>query len=207
VSILIGLTGGIGSGKSLAASFFKELGAYIIDADQISKDLVQPGQSALIEIVSHFGENILDSTGNLDREKLAKIVFQESDQKSALEDILHPKIFEKEQKEYLSICAKDTNAIVILDAALLIESGNYKHVEKVIVVRSTMEAQIQRIVSRNGLNSDDIELRINNQMSLEEKLKFADFFLDNNLEPEDLRQKVQDLYPKLVSVSKSRKSN
>ena len=202
MSILVGLTGGIGSGKSLAASFFKELGAYIIDADQLSKDLVQPGQPALNEIVSHFGENILDSTGNLDREQLAKIVFQKSDQKSVLEGILHPKIFEKEQIEYLRICAKDPMAIVILDAALLIESGNYKHVDKVIVVRSSKEVQIQRILSRNSFNYDDIESRINNQMSLEEKLKFADFILDNNLQHEDLRQKVQELYPKLMSVSK-----
>lgn len=203
MSLLVGLTGGIGSGKSMAASFFEELGAHIIDADQLSRDLVQPGQIALNEIVNHFGENILDSSGNLDRKKLAKIAFQKPEEKSILEGILHPKIFEKEQEEFLKICTKDPFAIVIIDAALLIESGNYKHVDKVIVVRSSKEAQIQRILNRNGFSYDEVEARINNQMSLEEKIKYADFILDNDLQQENLRQKVQELYPKLLSISKN----
>ena len=124
MSLLVGLTGGIGSGKSLAASFFKELGAHIIDADQLSRDLVHPGQTALKEIVNYFGKNILDPTGNLDRRKLAKIVFQDPGKKSILEGILHPKIFKKEQEVFIEICTKDPFAIVIIDAALLIESGN-----------------------------------------------------------------------------------
>ena len=201
MSLLVGLTGGIGSGKSLAASFFKELGAHIIDADQLSRDLVHPGQTALKEIVNYFGKNILDSTGNLNRRKLAKIVFQDSKKKSVLEEILHPKIFKKEQEVFLKICTKDSFAIVIIDAALLIESGNYKHVNKVIVVRSSEESQIQRILSRNAISFDEAVARIKNQMSLEEKIKYADFILDNNMQQEDLLQKVQELYPKLLSIS------
>ena len=201
MSLLVGLTGGIGSGKSLAASFFKELGAHIIDADQLSRDLVHPGQTALKEIVNYFGKNILDPTGNLDRRKLAKIVFQDPEKKSILEGILHPKIFKKEQEVFIEICTKDPFAIVIIDAALLIESGNYKHVNKVIVVRSSEESQIQRILSRNAVSFDEAVARIKNQMSLEEKYKYADFILDNNMQQEDLRHKVQDLYPKLVRIS------
>ncbi len=201
MSLLVGLTGGIGSGKSLAASFFKELGAHIIDADQLSRDLVHPGQTALKEIVNYFGKNILDPTGNLDRRKLAKIVFQDPGKKSILEGILHPKIFKKEQEVFIEICAKDPFAIVIIDAALLIESGNYKHVNKVIVVRSSEESQIQRILSRNAVSFDEAVARIKNQMSLEEKYKYADFILDNNMQQEDLLQKVQELYPKLLSIS------
>ena len=201
MSLLVGLTGGIGSGKSLAASFFKELGAHIIDADQLSRDLVHPGQTALKEIVNYFGKNILDPTGNLDRRKLAKIVFQDPGKKSILEGILHPKIFKKEQEIFIEICTKDPFAIVIIDAALLIESGNYKHVNKVIVVRSSEESQIQRILSRNAVSFDEAVARIKNQMSLEEKIKYADFILDNNMQQEDLLQKVQELYPKLLSIS------
>ena len=201
MSLLVGLTGGIGSGKSLAASFFKELGAHIIDADQLSRDLVHPGQTALKEIVNYFGKNILDPTGNLDRRKLAKIVFQDPGKKSILEGILHPKIFKKEQEVFIEIFTKDPFAIVIIDAALLIESGNYKHVNKVIVVRSSEESQIQRILSRNAVSFDEAVARIKNQMSLEEKYKYADFILDNNMQQEDLLQKVQELYPKLLSIS------
>jgi dephospho-CoA kinase len=201
VSLLVGLTGGIGSGKSLAASFFSELGGHIIDADQLSRELVLPGQSALNEIVSYFGESILDSTGYLDRKKLAKIVFENPDEKSILEGILHPKIFIREKEEFLKIIAEDSLAIVILDAALLIESGNYEHVDKVIVVRSSKKAQIQRILSRNDFSINEIEARISNQMSLEEKIKYADFVLDNDMQPENLRQQVQELYPKLLMIA------
>ena len=202
MSLLVGLTGGIGSGKSLAASFFKELGAHIIDADQLSRDLVHPGQTALKEIVNYFGKNILDPTGNLDRRKLAKIVFQDPGKKSILEGILHPKIFKKEQEVFIEICTKDPFAIVIIDAALLIESGNYKHVNKVIVVRSSEESQIQRILSRNAVSFDEAVARIKNQMSLEEKIKYADFILDNNMQQEDLKHKVQELFPQLLNISK-----
>ena len=202
MSLLVGLTGGIGSGKSLAASFFKELGAHIIDADQLSRDLVHPGQTALKEIVNYFGKNILDSTGDPNRRKLAKIVFQDSKKKSVLEEILHPKIFKKEQEVFLKICTKDPLAIVIIDAALLIESGNYKHVNKVIVVRSSEESQIQRILSRNAVSFDEAVARIKNQMSLEEKIKYADFILDNNMQQEDLKHKVQELFPQLLNISK-----
>ena len=201
MSLLVGLTGGIGSGKSLAASFFKELGAHIIDADQLSRNLVDPGQTALKEIVEYFGENILDSTGNLNRGKLAKIVFQDPEKKSVLEKILHPKIFEKEQEIFLKICNEDPFSIVIIDAALLIESGNYKHVNKVIVVRCSEESQIQRVLSRNAVSSDEVVARIKSQMSLEEKIKYADFILDNNGKQEDLRNAVQEIYLKLVNIS------
>ena len=203
MSLLIGLTGGIGSGKSMAASFFEEFGAHIIDADKLSRDLVHPGQTALNEIVDYFGENILDTTGNLNRKKLAGIIFQKPDAKLALEGILHPKIFAKEHEEFLSFSSRDPLAIVIIDAALLIESGHYKHVDRVILVRSSRETQIQRILNRNDFSIEEIDARINNQMSFEEKSEFADYILDNDLQPEDLRKNVQDLYPKLLDISES----
>jgi dephospho-CoA kinase len=203
VALLVGLTGGIGTGKSLAASFFKESGAYIIDADFLSRELVQPGQPALKEIVNHFGETILDSNGFLDRKQLAQKVFQDLKEKVFLEGVLHPKIFEIEQSKYLSICAKDPSAVVIIDAALLIESGNYKHVDKVIVVRSDEQSQIQRIMSRSGLSVEEVESRINNQMSGEEKIEYADYILDNYSDRERLKQIVIEVYKELSKLSKS----
>ncbi len=201
MSLLVGLTGGIGSGKSLAAKIFEELGARIIDADKLCRDLVRPGQPALNEIVSFFGELILNSTGNLDREKLAEIIFQDPGKKSALEAILHPKVFEKEREIYLKIKIADPSAIVIIDAALLIESGNHKNVDKVIVVKSSENCQVQRILSRGSLSYDQAVARIKNQMSLEEKNKYADFILDNESKPEDLKKRVQELYAKLLEIS------
>lgn len=198
MSLLVGLTGGMGSGKSLAAKFFSEQGAHIIDADQISRDLVRPGQPALNEIVITFGDSILGSDGNLNREKLAKVIFEDSEKKSKLEAILHPKVIVKEQEEYLNICASNPSAIVIIDAALLIESGNYKNVDKVIVVQSGEDQQIQRIISRGTQNYEQAIARIKNQMSFEEKSRYADYILDNQSRPEDLKKNVKELYAKLL---------
>ena len=200
MSILVGLTGGMGSGKSLAAKFFAEQGAHIIDADQLSRELVRPGHPALKEIVDAFGEDILEPSGNLDREALAKIIFDDTENKSALEEILHPKVIVREQEIYLSISASNPSAIVIVDAALLIESGNYKNVDKVIVVQSREEQQIQRILSRGFQSYDQAIARIKNQMSFEEKSKYADYILDNQSQAEDLRQKVQEIYAKLLNI-------
>lgn len=203
MSLLVGLTGGIGSGKSLAASLFKELGAYIIDADQVCKDLVQPGKIALNEIVDNFGNSILSPDGNLDRKKLSEIVFHDPKKKFILEHILHPRVFEAEQKDYLEISSKDPLAIVIIDAALLIESNNYKQVDKVVVIRSDKESQIQRVLSRSTLNVDEIVARMENQMSLAGKIDYADFVLDNLNTEKDLRRNVQELYTKLLSFSQN----
>ena len=200
MSLLVGLTGGIGSGKSLAARFFKEEGAYIIDADKLSRDLVQPGKPALKEIVDFFGDFILELDGTLNREKLAEIIFQDVNKKKALEEILHPKIIEKEQEEYSIIRANDPSAIVIIDAALLIESGNFKCVDKVIVMQSSEEQQVKRILSRSFLTYNQVVARIKNQMSLVDKNKYADFILDNRLQPEDLMKNVVEVYKKLIKA-------
>ncbi|MBC8288462.1 MAG: dephospho-CoA kinase [Nitrospinae bacterium] len=202
MSLLIGLTGGIGSGKSLAAKFFKEQGAHIIDADQLSRDLVCPGQPALREIIDLFGECVLDPSGNLNREELAEFIFQDIEKKSALEAILHPKIIAKEQEIYLSIIASDPSAIVIIDAALLVESGNHKNVDKVIVVQSSEEQQVQRILDRSSLTPDQAVARIRNQMSLAEKNKYADFILNNQAQPDDLREEVRKLHTNLLKLNK-----
>ena len=190
----------MGSGKSLAAKFFAEQGAHIIDADQLSRELVRPGHPALKEIIDIFGEDILEPSGNLNREALAKIIFDDTENKSALEAILHPKVIFREQEKYLSISASNPLAIVIVDAALLIESGNYKNVDKVIVVQSREEQQIQRILSRGFQSYDQAIARIKNQMSFEEKSKYADYILDNQSQAEDLRQKVQEIYAKLLNI-------
>ena len=156
--------------------------------------------AALKEIVDAFGEDILEPSGNLDREALAKIIFDDTENKFVLEAILHPKVIVREQEMYLSISASNPSAIVIVDAALLIESGNYKNVDKVVVVQSREEQQIQRILSRGFQTYDQAIARIKNQMSFEEKSKYADYILDNQSQVEDLRLKVQEMYAKLLDI-------
>ena len=201
LSLLVGLTGGIGSGKTLSASFFKDLGAFILDADLICRKLVEPGQAAWKEIEAVFGKEIFTGSGNLDRRKLADIIFGDPEKKQTLEDILHPKVFEFERLEYDAIRKEHPNALVIVDAALLIESGNYKKMDKVIVVNSDEKNRISRILARSELSRDEIADRIKNQMPSDEKVRYADFILENLLDKDSLRSNVIDIYTKLEHLA------
>ena len=201
MSLLVGLTGGMGSGKTLSASFFKDLGAFILDADLICRKLVEPGQAAWKEIEAVFGKEIFTGSGNLDRRKLADIIFGDSEKKQTLEDILHPKVFEFERLEYDAIRKEHPNALVIVDAALLIESGNYKKMDKVIVVNSDEKNRISRILARSELSRDEIADRIKNQMPSDEKVRYADFVLENSLDKGNLLSKVMDIHTKLALLA------
>ena len=197
MSLLVGITGEMGSGKTLAASIFHEFGAHILDADVICRKLVEPGQPALKEISECFGKSIIDEFGNLDRKKLAQVIFYDPKKKNDLENILHPRVFEVENLEYKNISQKHPKALVMIDAALLIESGNYKKMDKVIVVKTNKKTQIERVLAQSGWSYNEVVARINNQMPITEKIKYADFVLDNSLDKASLRKKVKDLHIKL----------
>jgi dephospho-CoA kinase len=201
LSLLVGLTGGMGSGKTLTASFFKELGAFVLDADLICRNLVEPEQPACREISENFGKEVFTASGNLDRKRLANIIFKNPQKKEILEGILHPKVFEIEELKYEAIRKKHPNAVVILDAALLIESGNYKKMDKVIVVNSDEKNRIDRIIARSKMSQDEVTNRINNQMPSEEKIRYADFILENSLDKDSLRSNVIDMYTKLALLA------
>ena len=201
MSILIGLTGNIGSGKSLVASYFKELGAYIIDADLISRQLVLPHQPAWEEIVDKFGDEYLNSDKTLNRSKLAVEVFQSDKKRHSLEVILHHRVIAEEKNIYLDHQKIDPAAVVIIDSALLIESQNYKNVAKVIIVQSTQELQIQRVMNRDGESRALVENRLKSQMSLEEKLNYADYVLDNTSSRDLLKSQVHRLHTEFKSLA------
>ena len=201
MSILIGLTGNIGSGKSLAASYFKELGTYIIDADLISRQLVVPHQPAWEEIVEKFGNEYLNPDKTLNRSKLAAEVFQSDKKRHTLEVILHHRVIAEEKKIYSDHQKIDPEAVVIIDSALLIESQNYKNVAKVIIVQSTQELQIQRVMSRDGESRASAKNRLKSQMSLEEKLNYADYVLYNTSGRDQLKSQVYRLYSELKDLA------
>ena len=201
MSILIGLTGNIGSGKSLAASYFKELGAYIIDADLISRQLVAPNQPAWKEIVDKFGDEYLNPDKTLNRSKLAVEVFQNHKKRHVLEVILHHRVIAEEKKIYSDHQKINSEAVVIIDSALLIESQNYKNVAKVIIVQSTQELQIQRVINRDGESRASIKNRLETQMSLEEKLNYADYVIDNTGGRDLLKSQVHRLYSEFKSLA------
>jgi dephospho-CoA kinase len=201
MSILIGLTGNIGSGKSLAASYFKDLGTYIIDADLISRQLVVPHQPAWDEIVDKFGNEYLNPDKTLNRSKLAVEVFQSDQKRHALEVILHHRVIAEEKKIYSDHQKIDPEAVVIINSALLIESQNYKNVAKVIIVQSTQELQIQRVMNRDGESRASVKNRLKSQMSLEQKLNYADYVLDNTSGRDILKSQVHRLYNEFKTLA------
>lgn len=202
MGLLVGLTGTMGSGKSTTASILNKMGAFIIDADALCRDLVQPNRPAWKEVVKTFGEKVLQGNDQeIDRGKLAQIIFNDKTKKKQLENILHPRVIKEEKKLAEQIFKDHPEAIVIVEAALLIESGNHRRMDKTIVVTCDEEQSIQRAMKRSSLNRDEAISRIQNQMPQAEKIKEADYVLQNNSEQEELEVKVQALYSELKKLT------
>ena len=202
MGLLAGLTGTMGSGKSTTASMLKKMGAFIIDADAICKDLVLPDRPAWNEIVQTFGKEILQvDEQTIDRGKLAHIIFNDKEKKKQLETILHPRVIAEEMKMAEQIFKDHPEAIVIVEAALLIESGNDQKMDKVIVVACDEEQSIQRAMKRSSLSRDDAISRIQNQMPQAEKIKHADYILRNNGNQDELKLNVQALFSELKTLT------
>ena len=198
--LLVGLTGGIASGKNTVATLLKELGAKIIDADLLSRELVEKGRSAWQEIVDTFGPAVIKADGSLDRKALGEIIFAADEKRELLNSILHPKIVEEERRR-IGLIEKDApGSIIVVNAALLIESGNYKSMDTVIVVSADEDLILKRLALRDGLSTDESFLRIKAQASISEKIKYADFVVENNATMEELKEKVAKLYGELKTM-------
>lgn len=197
--LLVGLTGGIATGKSLVSEILRGLGAYIIDADKIAREVVEPEKPAWLEIVDFFGNDIINKDKTINRKRLGEIVFNDPVKKRKLEEIVHPRVIEEENrmvKEYLKI---KPDGIVIIDAALLIEAGSHKRVDKLIVVYADKETQTKRLMERDGLSRPDAEKRITSQLPLDEKVKMADFVIDNSKGIEGTQRQTVGIFNKLRS--------
>ena len=195
--LLVGLTGGIATGKSLVSQILKELGAYIIDADKIARQVVEPEKPAWLEIVKFFGRDIINKDKIINRKRLGEIIFNDPVKRRKLEEIVHPRVIEEENrmlKEYLKI---KPDGIVIIDAALLIEAGSHKRVDKLIVVYADKETQTKRLMERDGLSRTDAEKKIASQLPLDKKVKMADFVIDNSKGIEETQRQTIDIFNKL----------
>lgn len=195
--IKVGLTGGIATGKSTVSRMFVECGAAVIDADVLAREAVAPGQPALRQIVASFGPGTLASDGTLNRERLASIVFKDPAQRARLEAIIHPYVFVEEERRCREVSENNRNAVVIFDAALLIETGAYKNKDQVIVVTADEQSQLARLKSRDHLTEAQARERIAAQMPLSEKVKVAHYVIDGTLPIEQLRKEVQRIYEEL----------
>tara|TARA_B100000959_G_scaffold239312_1_gene259846 strand:+ start:2867 stop:3478 length:612 start_codon:yes stop_codon:yes gene_type:complete len=196
--LLIGLTGGIASGKTMVSNMFVKLGAHLIDADVIARDVVKPDKPAWKEIVSAFGESVLDKKKEIIREKLAAEIFDAPEKRKQLEAITHPRIIEEENRRVNELRKNNKSGIIILDAALLIEAGHHNRVDKLIVVYLNKDTQIKRLRKRDSLSLTDAEKRVNSQMPLDEKVKLADYVIDNNKTIYESEKQVSEIYKKLI---------
>jgi dephospho-CoA kinase len=191
---VIGLTGGVACGKSVVASMFRELGASIIDADQVSRLVVEPTQPAWEEIVERFGEEVLNPDGTINRSRLGEIVFRDEEKREELNQITHPKIIEK-IRELIEEHRKEGVKVVIVEAALIVEKGGMKPIiSDLIVVTADEKTQIKRFTQRVELSREEALLRIKSQMPISEKIKHATYVIDNSGSLEETRERVKKVW-------------
>jgi len=199
--LIIGLTGGVASGKSTISKVFKEEGAYLIDADQIARELVQPHAPAWHELIKLFGEEILEEDGSIHRKKLAALVFSHPEKRGLLNQLLHPRIREEMQRRMKEIGQRDPEAIVVIDAALLVETGAYREVDRLIVVYCSEAQQIERLQRRDGLSREEAERIVSAQLPLKEKVNVADRVISNEGTIEETKRKAKDIFEELKRLA------
>ncbi len=199
--LVVGLTGGVASGKTAVSQILREEGAYLIDADQIARELVQPQTPAWRELRRVFGTEILREDGSIDRKRLAAKVFSDPEQRKVLNQILHPRIRAEMNRRAKEIGQKDLDAIVVIDAALIVETGHYKEMDRLIVVTSTEEQQIERLRSREGASEEEAQRILASQIPLEDKLRLADFVIRNEGSFEETRRRAKEVFEELKRMA------
>ena len=195
--LLVGLTGGIASGKSTVSRMLNQLSCLVIDADLIARDVVEPGEPAYQEIVREFGKGVLDEEGYIDRKKLGAVVFNDPEKRKRLNEITHPEIIRREEDILAELAAEGHEGIVILDVALLIEAGGAGRVDRLVVVTAEERTQEKRLTNRDNLSTEDALKRIRSQMPLSEKARLAHYVISNSGSVEETLRQVRELYQSL----------
>jgi dephospho-CoA kinase len=193
--VQIGLTGGIGSGKSTAAARFAELGALVIDADELAREVVEPGTDGLAVVVAEFGEQVLDGAGRLDRRALARVVFGDEAARGRLNAILHPRIRARATE---LIEAAPPGTVVVQDVPLLVETGQAGGYDLVVVVEAPEELRVQRLARERGMPAEEARTRMASQATDEQRRAVADVVLSNDGTADDLRAKIDALWAERI---------
>ncbi len=193
-----GLTGGIACGKSTVARMFVLRGAHLIDFDVIAHEVQEPEKPAWQEIVDYFGSDILDQDKKINRVKMAALVFNHPEKLKALNNIVHPRVYEEWQARLEKIKASDPHAIVLSDVPLLFEGRMQSLFDLTILVMITAEGQICRLIARNGLTQDEAQARLVCQMPINDKICLADIVIDNQGSVADTEKKVEEVWQELI---------
>ncbi|MGI6225540.1 MAG: dephospho-CoA kinase [Peptococcales bacterium] len=197
--LIVGLTGGIASGKSTISDYLKEMGAVIIDADLLARQVVEPGEKAWWKIKEYFGNQVINADDSLNRKKLAEIVFADLEKRNVLNEIIHPEVIAK-TKEMINNYKKEGQApLVVVDAPLLIEAGMENIVDEIWVIAVEEQVQLARVMRRDQVTREKALQRLKAQMPTAEKLKYAHRVIDNNHGLEHTLKQVKEIWQKVVS--------
>jgi len=200
----VGLTGGIACGKSTVAEMFVRLGAYLIDLDKLAHEVQEPGAPAWQKIIDYFGNDVVGDNQKIDRNKVAAIVFNQPEKLQALNDIVHPSVYEEWQARLKSIITRDPRAIILSDIPLLFEARMQSLFDLTIVVMIPPEEQIVRLMARNGMTEEEARKRIKNQMPIGDKAGLADVVINNQSSIADTRKRVQEVWSELIRREKEK---
>jgi dephospho-CoA kinase len=193
----VGLTGGLASGKTFVGEALATLGCYLIQADELGHQVLQPGGEAYDPAVNEFGAAILDGEGMIDRRRLAALVFSDPERLEKLNSFVHPAVFRREHDMEEDIARRDPRAITVVEAAILIETGSYKRFAKLIVAACSAAQQIERAMHRSALRKEEVLARLSRQLPLEEKIKLADYVIDTSGTKEHTLAQVRSVYESL----------
>ena len=194
----VGLTGGLASGKTFVAGKFEELGCAVISADRLGHEALRREGEAFGDVVAEFGEEILGDDGEIKREALGKIVFADPGKLKKLNSLVHPHVFQKQEKLFAEIERRDPKAVVVSEAAIMIESGSYTRYDRIVLAVCTPELQIRRYCEREGASEDDARARLARQMPLDQKRKYADYVIDTSGTKQETETQVREIHQKLL---------
>jgi dephospho-CoA kinase len=195
---IVGLTGSVGTGKSTVTKFFRQLGAYIIDWDKLARAVVRPHSKAWKEIVEYFGKDFLNEDLTINRQKLAEVVFSDKEKVTELNHIVHPEVLKEDERMTSEIKSLDPDALIIKDIPLLFELTRPVYVDRIVVVSASEQTQLKRL-EEMGMSREDAQSRIKSQLPLEEKIKSADFVINNDGSLEETKRQVEGIYTLLIT--------
>ena len=196
--MIVGLTGGIATGKSTVTNMLRELDAYVVDADEWARRVVEPGAEALREIAKEFGETVLNPDGTLNRAALGEVVFTDVSARQRLNAITHPRIRNGMLQETMEFVKSSPNMPIVWDVPLLFEGETKNLVDLTVLVYATPQLQLSRLMERNGYSLEEAKARIAAQMPIDEKRQFADYIIDNSGTQSETKEQVQKLWTTLL---------
>ena len=197
----VGLTGGLASGKTFVGHALAELGCHLIEADELGHQVLLPGAEAYDPVVNEFGEEILDQDRHIVRRKLGALVWNNPERLAKLNSIVHPVVIARQQGIIAQIAQTDPAAIVVVEAAILVETGSYRRFDRLIVVVCTAEQQMERAMKRGAYSKEEVLARLSRQLPLEEKVRVADYVIDTSGTKERTLEQVKAVYNSLRSLS------